>query len=147
MYLKNSGRNHSHILGKQNYSNLIWKQPKKGVWSMVLFITVPPVGKQTLISISYNLFIRHGYRGPIRDGTAYFWSIQLCSNQTIRINGPNLFLQFLNCMNGTEWCQIYRTVWKNCAFETALRHQGCQVIMREVHVHVWKTIHRRLKNP
>ncbi len=45
--------NHSHILSKQNYTNSIWKYPKKGVRSMVLYITVLLVWMLTLISIYY----------------------------------------------------------------------------------------------
>ncbi len=43
---------------------------------------------------------------PFEDRTAYFWSVQPCSNQTVR--GPDLILKFLNHMNGTEQCRIFK---------------------------------------
>ncbi len=73
--------------------------------------------------IYYELFIRHGYSGRIEDGMAYFWSVQPCSNWTVRMIGPDLILQFLNHVNGTEQCCIYSNVWKNRACEMALRCQ------------------------
>ncbi len=54
----------------------------------------------------------HVVRGWIEDGIAIFWSVQLCSNRAMRMNGPDFILKFLNHMNGTEWCRICGTVWK-----------------------------------
>ncbi len=80
--------------GNQNYTNLMRKYPKKRMQSMVLFITVPPVWMLTLIFVYYKLFIRHGYCGWVKNGTAYFWSVQPCSNWAIRMNDPICFFSF-----------------------------------------------------
>ncbi len=61
----------------------------------------------------------HAIRGRIEDGTAYFQSVQPCSNRTVRMNGPDLILKFSNCVNGTERCRICSTIKKNYACETA----------------------------
>ncbi len=58
-------------------------------------------------------------RGRIEDGIAYFWSVQRCSNRTVRMNSPDLILKFLNHMNGAEWCRICNTVKKTRAYEMA----------------------------
>ncbi len=43
----------------------------------------------------------HAVRGWIENETAYFSSVQPCSNQIVRMNCPDLIPKFLNCMNGT----------------------------------------------
>ncbi len=44
----------------------------------------------------------HAVRGQIENGMAYFWFVQPFSNWTVRMNGPDLILNFLNRINGTE---------------------------------------------
>ncbi len=51
----------------------------------------------------------HAIRGRIENGTAYFRSVQLGNNWTMRMNGNDLILKFSNHMNGTERCHICGT--------------------------------------
>ncbi len=49
--------------------------------------------------------IVHAVCGRIEDGTAHFWSVQPCSNLTVRMNGPYLIL------NWTAWMVLNGAVY------------------------------------